>query len=126
MVFTGVCIIFLISAQKHRLCVLVRTASPRRFFLSENFQFLEVEFTLNLNRRVFVMGNAEEVFRPTLYKKIIRIVDDGFRNVWGRGNMWLCGGPSVIELHKVSEVHYENTPIQIYRKFYHQKMKIFR
>ena len=24
------------------------------------------------------------------------------------------------------EIHYENTPIQIYRKFYHQKMKIFR
>ena len=22
--------------------------------------------------------------------------------------------------------HYENKPIQIYRKFYHQKMKIFR
>ena len=29
--FTGVDIIFLISAQKHRLWVLVRTASPRRF-----------------------------------------------------------------------------------------------
>ena len=29
--FTGVCIIFLISAQKHRLWVLVRTASRRRF-----------------------------------------------------------------------------------------------
>ena len=29
--FTVVYIIFLISAQKHRLWVLVRTASPRRF-----------------------------------------------------------------------------------------------
>ena len=29
--FTGVCIIFLISAQKHRLWVLVRTALSRRF-----------------------------------------------------------------------------------------------
>ena len=29
--FTGVYIMFLISAQKHRLWVLVRTASPRRF-----------------------------------------------------------------------------------------------
>ena len=29
--FTGVDIIFLISAQKHRLWVLVRTASPRWF-----------------------------------------------------------------------------------------------
>ena len=37
---------FLISAQKHRLWVLV---------LSENFQFLEVKFSIYLNRRVFVM-----------------------------------------------------------------------
>ena len=29
--FTGVYIIFLISAQKHRLWVFIRTASPRRF-----------------------------------------------------------------------------------------------
>ena len=29
--FTGVYIIFVISAQKHRLWVFVRTASPRRF-----------------------------------------------------------------------------------------------
>ena len=29
--FTEVYIIFLISAQKHKLCVLVRTASARRF-----------------------------------------------------------------------------------------------
>ena len=28
---------------------------------------------------------------------------------------------------KTSQIlHYENTPIQIYWKFYHQKMKIFR
>ena len=51
--FTGVCIIFLISAQKHRLYVLVRTASPinvlsrnmkNTSYLLENFQFLEVKF----------------------------------------------------------------------------------
>ena len=70
--FTGVYIIFLISAQKHRLWVLVRTALSRRFsrvptiyvlsryekyqsFLSENSQFLEVKFSIYLNRRVFVM-----------------------------------------------------------------------
>ena len=52
--FTEVYIIFLISAQKHRLWVLVRTASPS-FSLSQNFQFLEVKFSLYLNRRVFVM-----------------------------------------------------------------------
>ena len=27
------------------------------------------------------------------------------------------------DMHEIS--HYENTPIQIYWKFYHQKMKIF-
>ena len=69
--FTGVYIIFLISAQTHRLWVLVRTASSRRFkrvptiyilsrnmkniriFLSENFHFLVVKFSVFLNRHVF-------------------------------------------------------------------------
>ena len=79
--FTGVYIIFLISAQKHRLWVLVRTASARRFlrvptiyvlsrnmknisvFLSENFQFLEVKFSIYLNRRVFVMDMNESCMK---------------------------------------------------------------
>ena len=67
-----VCIIFFISAQKHRLWVLVRTASAGRFSrvpqsvflaeiwkilesLSENFQFMVVTFSIYLNRRAFVM-----------------------------------------------------------------------
>ena len=64
--FTGVYIIFLIFAQKHRLWVLVRTASSIyvlsnnvkniKVYLSENFQFLEVKFSIYLNRRVFVMS----------------------------------------------------------------------
>ena len=69
--FTGVYIIFLISAQKHWLWVLVRTASLTEavltmyvlsrnmktigVFLSENFQVLEVKFSIYLNRHVFVM-----------------------------------------------------------------------
>ena len=79
---TGVYIIFLISAQKHRLWVLVRvptiyvSAQKHRLwvlvrvptiyvfeqkyekyqnFLSENFHFLVVKFSVYLNRRVFVM-----------------------------------------------------------------------
>ena len=63
--FIGVYIIFL-SAQKHSFWVLVRTASPiiyvlsRNtiniwFFLSENFPFLVVKFSVDLNRCVFVM-----------------------------------------------------------------------
>ena len=76
--FTGVYIIFLISAQKHRLWVLVRTASSNRLgeavltsthdlcfeqtyikyqnFSSENVHFLMVKFSKYLNRRVFVMN----------------------------------------------------------------------
>ena len=75
--FTGVYIIFLISTQKHRLWVLVRTASARRFLraptiyvlnrnmkkisevLSENFQFLVVKLSVYLNRRVFVMDSHD-------------------------------------------------------------------
>ena len=61
--FTGVYIIFLISAQKHRLWVVVRTHSLcfeqkyeiYKSFLTENFQILEVKFSIYLNRRVFVM-----------------------------------------------------------------------
>ena len=48
--FTGVYIIFHISAQKHRLWVLVRTASPLNIFI-----YLIVKFSIYLNRHVFVM-----------------------------------------------------------------------
>ena len=69
--FTGVYIIFLISAQKHRLCALVRTATIYvlsrnmkniRIFLSENFHFLLVTFSVYLNRRVFVMRKWNNTF----------------------------------------------------------------
>ena len=71
--FTGVYIIFLIPDQKHRVWVLVRTASARLFeripkiyvlsiymkkmseILSENFQFLEVKCSIYLSRHVFAM-----------------------------------------------------------------------
>ena len=32
----------------------------------------------------------------------------------------------LIKLRERADLHYENTPIQLYWKFYHQKMKIFR
>ena len=35
--------------------VLSRNVKSIRIFLSENFQFLEVKFSIYLNRRVFVM-----------------------------------------------------------------------
>ena len=67
--FTEVYIIFLISAQKHRLWVLVRTASPsthnlcfgqkyekyQNFYL-KIFILLVIKFSIYLNRLVFVMA----------------------------------------------------------------------
>ena len=42
-------------------------------FLSENFQFLEVRFSIYLNRRVFVMKKQKQLmtdkFRPSNYDK---------------------------------------------------------
>ena len=70
--FTGVYIIFRISAQNidcgyslepprrggsneyHNLCF-EQTYEKYQRFLSENFQFLEVKFSIYLNRLVFVM-----------------------------------------------------------------------
>ena len=71
--FTGVYIIFLISAQKidcgnslepprrggsneyHNLSFEQKYENISFFFLSENFQFLVVKFSIYLNTRVFVM-----------------------------------------------------------------------
>ena len=80
--FTGVYIIFLISAQN--IDCGYSLEPPRRggsneypqsmfwaeirkiseFFLSENFQFLEVKFSLYLNRHVFVMDPGKAVWCP--------------------------------------------------------------
>ena len=61
--FTEVYIIFLISAQKHRLWILTSTHNlcfeqkheKYQNFLSENFHFLVVKLSIYLNRHVFVM-----------------------------------------------------------------------
>ena len=50
---TGVYIIFLISAQN--IDCFVQIYEKYLSFLSENFQFLEITFSIYLNRRVFVM-----------------------------------------------------------------------
>ena len=66
--FTRVYIIFLISAQRHRLWVLIEAVLTsthnlcfeQKFekyqnFLSEIFHFLVVKFSANLNRHVFIL-----------------------------------------------------------------------
>ena len=87
--FTGVYIIFLISAQNHRLWVLVRTASSRQFYrvptiyvLSRNkkkyqnfylkiFIFMVVKFSVYLNRHVFVMYQSS-LFTSLLIKSLLK------------------------------------------------------
>ena len=63
--FTGVYIIFLISAQKHSVYPLEPSRrggsneypkSMYQSFLFGNVQFLSVKFSLYLNRRIFVMS----------------------------------------------------------------------
>ena len=74
--FTVVYIIFLLSAQNidcwyslepprrggltstHNLCF-EQKYEKYKSFLSENFQFLEVKFSIYLNRRVFVMIDSQ-------------------------------------------------------------------
>ena len=78
--FTGVYIIFLISAQNidcgyslepPRRAVLTSTYNPcfeqkyenYQSFSSENFPFMEVKFSIYLNRRVFLMDSVQCLLR---------------------------------------------------------------
>ena len=69
--FTGVYIIFLVSAQKdseavltstHNLCF-VQKYEKYQSFVSEIFQFLEVKLSIYLNRRVFLMNSRISIVR---------------------------------------------------------------
>ena len=104
--FTRVYIIFLISAQKHGLWVLVRSASARRFwgvptiyvlsknmktiqslfFLFENVQILEVKFSIYLNRRVFVM--RFEYHGPSQSHAIVSHIHLNRDTVLSRPSQW--------------------------------------
>ena len=71
------------------------------FFFSENFRFLAVKFSVYLNRHVFVM-----LAGPPL-------------------RMILLSGNIYVNQDRIITI-YESTPIQKYRKFHLQKLKIFR
>ena len=86
--FTGVCIIFLISAQK--IDCWYSLEPPRhnekygkyQSFLSENFQFSEVKFSIYLNRRVFIMV-CTGTFRRTTFLEFCATsfkITDGIAN----------------------------------------------
>ena len=76
--FTGVYIIFLISAQKHRLWVLVRTASSRRFLrvptiyvLSRNIKKYQIFFIGNIS---FFGGKIFSIFEQTCFRSEVNIL----------------------------------------------------
>ena len=46
--------------------VLSRNKKKMKLFLSENFQFLEVKFSVYLNRQVFVMTYRSDKNKPVL------------------------------------------------------------
>ena len=81
--FTELYIIFFISAQKHRLWVLIRTAEAvltsthnlcfeqkyekYQNILSKKLPFLVVKFSVYLNRRVFVMLRVTSSIKASVY-----------------------------------------------------------
>ena len=132
--FTGVYIIFLILlkntdcgysfAKKHRLWVLVRTASPRRFqrvptiyvlsrnmknirffFLSENFPFLVVTFSIHLNRRDFVMEGKSHPERKqgSIYFQVAFIALN--KEQGNRYHPHLARGPHVVPIGSCSLIY---------------------
>ena len=124
--FTGVYIIFLISAQKHRLWVLVRTASVLltstynlRFeqkyekyqtFYLKNFHFLVVKFSIYLDRCVFKMNHGSFISRLQLirrgsFHKTLSFLD--ICNIISCS--WNC--MSVIRCLMHKELHHENISI---------------
>ena len=83
--FTGVYIIFHISVQNRwggsneypqsMFCAEIWKIS--QFFLSENFQFLEMKFSIYLNRRVFVMCcNNGSLYKPSWFQIETPRLDD--------------------------------------------------
>ena len=150
--FTGVSVIFPISAQKHTLWVLAEAVltsthnlcfeqkyEKYQSFLSENFQFLEVKFSIHLNRRVFVMKMGHTCHRISTCR---RYSSSGylswdlkwckiFEFLLGRRKWAVCSPANHTVIQRVSmksklRFHYKYKLIQIYRKFYLQKLKIFR
>ena len=126
--FTEVYMIFLFSAKKHRSWVFVWTASARRFpqsmFWAEIwkiseffiFHFWVVKFSIYLNRRVFVMDDFNQYAYPGCWSEssLVRMK-----------TLCIIGYPKLrpVKILHECEVwsHNENTPIQIYWKFHHQK-----
>ena len=99
-----------ILTSTHNLCFEQKYENG---FLSENFHFLVVKFSVYLNRRDFVICSSSLLLSVIASVLLCLIISYSF-------------GTSVRLCFMIITFHYENTPIQIYRKFYPEKLKIFR
>ena len=70
---------------------------------------------------------AYDITKRSSYESLSRWLDDVKRYAGSNIVQILIGLLTIIFLGKSSwqQIHYENTPIQIYRKFHLQKLKIF-
>ena len=94
-------------------------------FLSENFQFLVVKFSVYLNGRVFVMITVFVIILYMFHCDVLLMRQRTPKQIKHMFVTCRC-----IELRmrvRVSQIGLiENTPIQIHRKNHLQKLKIFR
>ena len=90
-----------------------------QIFLSENFHVLVVKFSVYLNRQVFVMDDDDDNDDDD---------DDDVVVVLTGELIHLKYFATDLQRESICKKshHYENTPIQIYRKFHLQKLKNFR
>ena len=65
-----------VLTSTHNLCFEQKYEKYHSLFLSENFKFLEVEFSIYLNRRVFVMNETLECGYPALRPVLRRNTQD--------------------------------------------------
>ena len=66
----------MVLTSTHKLCFEQKNENIRVFFLSENFQFLEVTFSIYSNRPVFVMFSNSKNYRDDSveFLRILRLM----------------------------------------------------
>ena len=112
--------IFSYFCLKHRLWVLDRTTLARRFWRAPQSIFLSRNKKNNVYPCKPQFYCIKVGFKGGGGQKYIGIFRDVHCSHW-RHVLWL---PICFPAYQ--SLHYENMPIQICWKFYHQKMKIFR
>ena len=100
-------------------------------FSSANFQFFEVKFSIYLNRCVFVMSSRISIYRVIMKSLLTNVMRKTFLRLPVRFFSTPSPGEKGSALNwknlfvkfQTGILYYENTPIQIYRKFQPKKKK---